>query len=111
MITVSDAGGTYDGQQYAATATVAGLFAGVDTTPGFTLQNVGLTLDYVNTATNTNLGTTAPTAAGNYSVTASFAGSNSYAAGSASTPFSIATASLSVAAAAASKMVGASDPC
>jgi len=89
-VTVTDTGGTYNGTAYPATATVAGVVAGVDNTPGSTLETVGLTLDYVNTNTNTDLGSTAPINAGDYKVTASFAGSADYLPASSSTTFVIA---------------------
>jgi hypothetical protein len=88
-IAVTDAGGTFSGLAYPATATIAGVVPGVDKTPGTTLETVGLTLDYVNTATLADLGSNAPSAAGNYRVTAAFAGSADYAASSNFTTFSI----------------------
>jgi len=86
-VTVSDSGGTYTGAAFAATAIVNG---------GATLETVGLTLDYVNTVTNQNLGATAPSAAGNYRVTATFAGSADYAPASSSTTFTIGKATPTV---------------
>jgi|GEM_PF-2261596 len=96
-VTVTDTGGTYNGTAYPATATVAGVVAGVDNTPGSTLETVGLTLDYVNTNTNTDLGSTAPINAGDYKVTASFAGSADYLPASSSTTFVIGPATPTVA--------------
>jgi hypothetical protein len=45
-IQISDAGGAFNGQPFAATATVAGAVAGMDDTRGPSLEGVGLTLDY-----------------------------------------------------------------
>jgi hypothetical protein len=91
-LSVSDAGGTYNGQSFAATATVGGVVYGVDETPAATLEGVGLKLDYVrlnDDGTTTDLGSTAPSGAGSYQVTASFAGSADYLASSATTSFTI----------------------
>ena len=41
-VAVTDAGGTFNGQPFQATATVAGVIAGVDNTPGASLEGVGL---------------------------------------------------------------------
>ncbi len=95
-VKVADAGGTYKGMAFAATATVAGVVPGVDNTPASTLEGVGLTLDYEQLAGNgtvvADLGAVAPVAAGSYEVTASFAGSPDYMAASASTTFTISPA-------------------
>jgi serine/threonine-protein kinase len=91
-VSVSDAGGTYNGNAFAATDAVAGVRAGVDSTPASTLEGVGLTLDYVqrnSNGTTTDLGSSAPLLPGSYSVTASFAGSTDYKAASNTTPFTI----------------------
>src|SRR5262249_31391031 len=45
-VTVSDAGGTFNGSAFAASATVAGVVAGVDDSPGATLEGVTPTLSY-----------------------------------------------------------------
>jgi hypothetical protein len=87
-VSVSDAGGTYNGQPFPATATVTGAAGQAFTT----LEGVGLTLDYVRLnadSTTTDLGSTAPAAAGNYQVTASFAGSADYLPASNATSFNI----------------------
>ncbi len=77
-VQVNDAGGTYSGQPFPATATVTGTSG----TPGSTLEGVGLTLDYQQVDVSGNvladLGATAPTTAGRYQVIASFAGSTDY---------------------------------
>src|SRR5207249_2838868 len=64
-VTVTDAGGTYDGATaFAAAATVTG--AGTITGSA--------TLDYYDNTTSTDLGSSAPVNAGNYTVTATYAG-------------------------------------
>jgi sugar lactone lactonase YvrE len=98
-VSVSDAGGTYNGNVFAASDSVAGVAAGVDTTPANTLEGVGLTLDYVrlnSNGTTTDLGSSAPTLPGNYTVTASFAGSADYTSTSATTTFTIKTPITSI---------------
>jgi hypothetical protein len=97
VISIADAGGTYNGQPFPATATVAGVVAGVDATPGPTLEGVGLTLTYYagSTATGTPL-SGAPAAAGIYTVVASFAGSADYAAASVNATFSVNVATPTV---------------
>ncbi len=86
-VSVSDNGGTYNG----STA-----FPGHRQPPaGVALESVGLT-DYVNTASNQDLGATAPVAAGIYQVTASFAGSADYLPASNSTTFTIGKATPAV---------------
>ncbi len=92
-IAVSDAGGTYNGNPYPATGTVAGL----NGVPGAKLETVGLTYTYYSgsTATGTPL-SGAPTNAGTYTVVASFAGSTDYSAGTAQTTFTIGTATPKV---------------
>jgi Bacterial Ig-like domain (group 3)/PKD domain/Bacterial pre-peptidase C-terminal domain/RTX calcium-binding nonapeptide repeat (4 copies) len=82
-VAVSDAGGVFNGSPYPAAATVTGVIGGAATT----LEGVAPTLAYY-------LGTTLlggpPSAAGTYSVVASFAGSTNYAAASSSqVPFTI----------------------
>src|SRR5262249_12452358 len=81
-------GGTYNGSQFPATATVAG----IDGHAGSNLEGVGLSLNYVRNnpdGSQTNLGATAPSLPGNYTVTASFAGSTDYDLASAQTSFTI----------------------
>ena len=75
-VTVTDAGGTFNGQPFPATATVAGVVVGVDNTPSTTLEGAGLTLTYYagNMPTGTPL-SGAPSAVGTYTAVASFAGS------------------------------------
>ena len=87
-VTVSDAGGVFNGNPFVATATVAGAVPGVDNTPGGALENEPLTLTYYagTTATETPL-SGEPTAAGTYTVVASFPGSQDYATASASATF------------------------
>ena len=77
-VAVSDAGGTFNGNPFPATALVNGAAS---------LESVTPTLTYfVGAGTSgTNLGSTAPSAAGTYTVVANFAGSTDFAAAS-STP-------------------------
>ena len=99
-ITITATGGTYDGSAFAATATIAGVLAGVDDTPAATLEGVGLTLDYQLLGANgnlvENLGSVAPTEGGTYLVTASFAGSADYAPTVDSTVFVISQATATI---------------
>jgi hypothetical protein len=97
-LSVSDNGGTYDGLAINATTTVAG----INNQAGSTLEGVASVPVYYagSTATGTPI-STAPTAAGTYTVVASFAGSTDYAAStSAPITFTIAkvTPTVSVAA-------------
>jgi Ca2+-binding RTX toxin-like protein len=89
-ISVSDAGGIYNGQPYPATATVAGVVPGVDTTPAASLEGVGLNLSYYagSSASGSPLAG-APSGAGTYTVMASFAGSADYAAATAAVTFTL----------------------
>jgi hypothetical protein len=102
-VSVSDAGGTYNGVAFPATATVAG----VSGTPASSLEGISLTLTYY-------AGTTAlpgaPAGAGTYTVVATFAGSADYGAASASTTFTITPALLTVTANNASKVYGQANP-
>ena len=78
-VTVSDPGGTYNGSPFAATALVAGVVSGVDTTPAASLEGVTPTISYyVGSSVNGPGSTTAPTSAGTYTVVASFPGSSDY---------------------------------
>jgi hypothetical protein len=101
-VSVSDGGGTYKGSSFPATATVAGVVtsgANADSTPASTLEGVGLTLDYVllnSNGTTTDLGSSAPTLPGNYTVTASFAGSTDYTKASKTAPFTIGQPTTSI---------------
>jgi hypothetical protein len=100
-VAVTDAGGTYSGQAFPATTSVAGVVKGMNDTPSATLEGVGLTLDYQRLDARgnpiQNLGATARSAAGSYKVTASFAGSADYAPASNSATFGIAQAAPAVA--------------
>jgi hypothetical protein len=75
-VDVTDAGGTFTGNPFPATATVTG----VSGTPAASLETVSPTLTYFSgsTATGTPL-SGAPSAVGAYTVVASFAGSTDYA--------------------------------
>jgi hypothetical protein len=98
-VSVSDAGGIYDGSAFPATDSVAGVVAGVDSTPASTLEGVAPILTYyTGTYTLANLpanggSSTAPSVAGTYTVVASFAGSTDYSSGQALATFTIAQAS------------------
>ena len=89
-VTVTDGGGTFTGQPFPATASVAGVVSGVDTTPASSLEGVTPTLAYYAgpTADGTPMNGV-PTAAGTYTVVASFAGSADYTAAQ-STPLTFA---------------------
>ena len=71
-----DAGGTYDGLPFAATATVKG----VSGSPATNLETVSPTFTYYSGSGTggTDLGNTAPNVAGTYTVAAAFAGSADY---------------------------------
>ena len=80
-LTLSDAGGTFNGSAFAATSLVSGVVSGVDTTPAATLEGVSPTLTYYAGSTVSGSGSaTAPTSAGTYTVVATFPGSADYAA-------------------------------
>ena len=74
-MTVSDAGGTFNGSAYAASGTVAGVVTGVDDTPASTLETVGITYSYYagSSASATPL-TAVPGNGGTFTVRANFAG-------------------------------------
>ena len=78
ILTVSDPGGTYTGSPMAAKASVAG----VGGTAAASLEGVTPILTYYagSGTTGTNLGSTAPSAVGTYTVVARFAGIADYAA-------------------------------
>ena len=116
-LSVTDAGGTYNGSAFAATATVAGVIPGVDNTPGPTLEGVAPTLAYYSGTYTTVAQTTGltplsgtPSAAGAYTVVASFAGSTDYLSATALADFSIAQKAASVTPNPATKVYGAADP-
>ena len=83
---MSDAGGTYNGSAFPATATAVTGVVGLSTTAS--------SLDYYDVSTSTDLGAVAPSAAGDYTVTASYTGDANHAS-SASSPlaFTISRAS------------------
>jgi|GEM_PF-1346552 len=87
-VNVTDAGGTYDGLPFAASATAVGVDGTTPVSGSFTYTY------YVGSDTSgTNLGSNAPTAAGTYTVVASFSSSDSnYSGGSAQTTFTITAA-------------------
>ncbi len=87
-ITANDAGGTYNGSAFAATATVNN---------SASLEGVTPTLSYYSgTAVTGTALSSAPTTAGTYAVLASFAGSTDYTTSTASTTFTISQAAPSV---------------
>ncbi len=92
-VSVHDAGGTYNGSPFVASAAVAG----VSGQPGPSLEGVGLTLSYFtgSTATGTPL-SGPPSAAGTDTVQASFAGSTDYVAATAQATFVIAQAAPTI---------------
>ena len=100
-VTVTDAGGTYNKLPFAASATITPN----DGSPFTKLQGQGINfVYYVGTGTGgTNLGGTAPTNAGTYTVVATFPGSTDYASASSSTSFTISPVSLTITAVANSK--------
>jgi PhoPQ-activated pathogenicity-related protein len=79
VISVTDAGGTFNGNPFPATATIAGIVSGVDDTPGSTLEGVPLNLSYfLGTSTTGSPLSGVPTDAGQYTALASFPGSTDY---------------------------------
>jgi hypothetical protein len=106
-VSVSDAGGTYTGSAFGASASVAGVVSGVDSTPAASLEGVSLALTYYSgtytlaTLPSSGSSSAAPTAAGSYTMLASFAGSADYTGSTALATFSIgkATPAVSVSAA------------
>jgi hypothetical protein len=99
VVQVGDAGGTYNGNAFPATATVAG----VDSTPASSLEGVTPTLTYyagTYTSVSQLSGLTAlsgaPSMAGSYTVVASFGGSTDYTSASALANFAIGQATPAV---------------
>ena len=79
-LSLTDPGGTYDGNPFAASVTVAG--SGGDNSPAGSLQGISplplaFIADGVGTS-GTSLGSTAPSAPGTYTVVAAFPGDNDY---------------------------------
>jgi large repetitive protein len=97
VIAVGDTGGSYDGNPFSATATIAGVVPDVDNSPAGSLEGVPLTLSYY-AGTNTTGAplSGAPSNAGIYSVVGSFGGSSDYESASNSTTFVIAAATPNV---------------
>jgi hypothetical protein len=102
-VAVTDAGGTYNGEPFAATATVAGVVAGVDNTPSSSLEGVSPTSSYYS-GTYTSAAQLAnltplsglPIDAGSYTVLASFAGSADYKSATALASFTISKANQTI---------------
>ena len=82
ILKVADAGGRFDGSPFPASATIAGVVAGVDSTPASSLDNVTPTLTYYDGSgtAGTSLGPTPPSAPGTYTVVAAFPGNVNYSA-------------------------------
>ena len=82
ILKVTDSGGEFDGTPFPASVKIAGAVSGVDNTPAASLGNLNPTLSYFEGSSNSgvNLGSTPPTAAGTYSVIASFPGNADYSA-------------------------------
>ena len=103
-VSVSDAGGTYDGSAIAASATVAGVVSGTDNTLGASLEGVAPSLTYY-VGTYSSVGqlagltplSGAPSGAGTYTVLASFPGSADYVDATALADFSISQATPTLA--------------
>ena len=94
-LAVTDAGGTYSGQPFAATVTVAGVGLGV--TPGASLEGDAPALTYYPGTTPSGSGSaTPPTAAGTYTVVAVFSGTADYSPETTSVTFTIAQAPTSM---------------
>jgi parallel beta-helix repeat protein len=99
-LSLAAAGGSFDGKPFPASATIAGVVPGVDTTPAASLQGVPVALTYYAGAgtAGTSLGATPPTAAGTYTAVARFPGSTDYAAAeSAPVSFVIGPAAVTIA--------------
>ncbi len=91
---VTDVGGSFDGRPFAAAVTIAG--TGTENSPAVSLEGIAPTLAY-STGAGASLGSTAPTAVGNYTVVANFPGSVNYLADqSAPVPFTIARGSATI---------------
>ncbi len=106
---LSDAGGAYDGSPFPASVTIAG--SGEENAPAASLEGVNPTLTYYDGSgtAGTGLGSAPPTAAGTYTVVASFAGTADYfAVESAPVTFTIgpATATITLASSTGSTVYG-----
>jgi RHS repeat-associated protein len=97
-VQVTDAGGSYSGAAFPASDSVAGVVAGVDTTPASSLEGVSPTLAYYGgtfttlaalDAANPSALPGAPSAAGSYTAVASFPGSPDYTSARALATFTI----------------------
>ena len=94
VVSLKDAGGTYSGSAFAGASSVAGL----NGSSAGSIEGVSPTLTYYTGSQASGTGSSvAPSAAGTYTVVASFAGSTDYAAAkSASVTFAISRATLTV---------------
>ena len=89
-LTLSDAGGTFNGSAFEAASLVSGVVSGVDTTPAGSLEGVSPSFTYYAGGTTSGTGSaTAPTSAGTYTVMAVFPGSTDYTSSSRLTSFSV----------------------
>jgi hypothetical protein len=93
VVGVTDPGGSYNGEPFAASATIAGVVTAVDDSPAASLEGAAPTLTYfVGADTSGTALTEAPTNAGTYTVLASFAGSTDYAAAAETSTFTVSPA-------------------
>ena len=89
-LSLSDAGGTFNGSAFEAASLVSGVVSGVDTTPAGSLEGVSPSFTYYAGGTTSGTGSaTAPTSAGTYTVMAVFPGSTDYTSSSRLTSFSV----------------------
>jgi MBG domain (YGX type)/Bacterial Ig-like domain (group 3) len=107
VVAVTDAGGTYNGLSFAATASVTG----VSSSPASSLEGVGPTLAYYTGSSPTGTVLSgAPRTVGTYTVVATFAGSADYTPASAQATFAITPAPLVITANNQAKVYGQANP-
>ena len=110
VVSVSAASGPYNGQPFAATATVTGASG----QPAANLESLGVALDYQQLDGNGNvhadLGAQAPAAAGSYRVVATYAGTADFTSASSSATFAVSPASLLISVANQTMVYGAAMP-
>ena len=96
-LSLSDAGGTFNGSAFEAASLVSGVVSGVDATPAGSLEGVSPSFTYYAGGTVSGTGSaTAPFRPGNYTVMAVFPGSTDYTASSQLTSFSVNRATPSI---------------
>jgi choice-of-anchor A domain-containing protein len=106
-VSVTDAGGIYNGQPFPTTATVTGTGGG----SGSSLEGVSPTLNYYSGSSTTGTPLAgAPRTVGTYTVVAAFPGSADYTAASAHATFTISPAPLTVMANSATRVYGQANP-